>query len=594
MAKPIDPRLFKQAGDVRTLVVTLGVIAGVRSCAWVGIAFTISTLVVNARDGKPVSVPMVIALGICLLVRPLLAYVAEQIARRQAAQTKHELRIRALTHSATNTTQSKGQITAMLTSGADALDEWFARFLPSALEGALMPVVVIGAITLTDPVSLIVLAVTVPLLGIFGWLIGVETKDQADKQYAAMTRLSGHFLDLLRGLETLRTFGVATAQAHLVRHVADDLRTETMTTLRIAFLSALALELIAMIGTALIAVVIGIRLSYGTMDLLPGLAVLIMAPEAYLPIRRVGATFHASTEGAAAGAALLDAIDADPATTPASGDPSSSLSTPALAPYPTSTPTSWALEGITVVRDGRLNVADASLAIAPGELVALAGQSGSGKSTLLQVLAGLVTPEQGTVRVNGAPTRMEPATPGVVWMPQQPVVLATTVRENLTFGMTYSDAALAEALTRCGAPQLIARLDEPVGQGGSRLSGGEVRRLGLARALLAQPRLLLADEPTTEVDATTAEVIRRTLHSLTQSGVGVLVATHDPELMTLATRTVMLEPLTPAPMRAHDGQAGASAGQAPNQPDVCPGIGADQPEAYTPGGTDQAGQGDTV
>lgn len=537
MARPIDPRLVKQAGDVRTLVISLGLIAGVRSLFWVVIAVAIATLVVAARDGQPFPTIAAIGLIIGLVARPILGYLAEQLARRQATITKHQLRMKALAASATNTTQAKGQITAMLTTGADALDEWFARFLPSALEGALMPGVVILAIAIVDPISLIVLAVTVPLLGVFGWLIGVETKDQADRQYAAMTRLSGHFLDLLRGLETLRLFGVAKGQAHLVRHVADDLRTETMATLRIAFLSALALELIAMIGTALIAVVIGIRLSYGTMDLLPGLAVLIMAPEAYLPIRRVGATFHASTEGAAAGAALLDAIDAgaeSPAVPPAASPG------PAMAAQP-DTPSVWALRDVTVVRNGRLNVADASITVRSGELVALCGQSGTGKSTLLGVLAGLVAIDDGEVLVNDQPVTPAPATPGVVWMPQQPVILATTLRANLTMGKAIDDATIVAALNRCGASALIPRLDERVGQGGTRLSGGEAKRVGLTRAFLAKPRLLLADEPTTEVDEATATVIRSTLTSLATDGVAVLVATHDQAIMQAANRVETLD-----------------------------------------------------
>lgn len=533
MARPIDPRLIRQAGDVRTLVIGLGLIAGVRSLFWVVIAFSIATLVVAARDGQPLPATVSITLIIALLARPILAYLAEQLARRQAATTKHQLRMKALAASVTNTTQAKGQLTAMLTTGADALDEWFARFLPSALEGALMPAVIIGVITFTDPVSLIVLAVTVPLLGVFGWLIGVETQDQADRQYAAMTRLSGHFLDLLHGLETLRLFGVAKQQDHLVRHVADDLRTETMATLRIAFLSALALELIAMIGTALIAVIIGIRLSYGHMELLPGLAVLIMAPEAYLPIRRVGATFHASTEGAAAGAALLDAIEAD---TTSSDHPSE---------IPVIDPHEWALDQVTVVRNGRLNVVDATVHIRAGELVALCGQSGTGKSTLLGVLAGLVLVDEGEVRVNGQLVTPVLATPGVVWMPQQPVILATTLRENLTLGKAIDDATIASTLNTCGASALVPRLDERVGQGGTRLSGGEAKRVGLTRALLAKPALLLADEPTTEVDEATATVIRTALAHLANEGIAVLVATHDQTIMGMATRVHNLDLVDP-------------------------------------------------
>ncbi|WP_336250312.1 thiol reductant ABC exporter subunit CydD [Stomatohabitans albus] len=529
MAKPIDPRLFKRAGNVRTLVISLGMIAGVRSLLWVLIAFTISLLVVGARDHTPLATWAAVGLGVGLVIRPCLAYIAEQLSRRQATITKHELRMQALAHSGAVTDQSSGQITAMLTSGADALDEWFGRFLPSALEGVVMPGIVIAAIAITDWVSLLILIVTVPLLGVFGWLIGVETRDQANKQYVAMTRLSGHFLDLLYGLETLRLFGVARQQDNLVRHAADGLRTETMATLRIAFLSALALELVAMIGTALIAVTIGIRLSYGLMELMPGLAVLIMAPEAYLPIRRVGATFHASTEGAAAGAALLDAIEHSPSVSP--------------SPTTQSRAITWELDHVTVIRQDRLNVADACLTVSRGELVALAGESGSGKSTLLGVLAGLVPIDSGTIRVDGQPTELQPATPGIVWMPQSPVVLATTLRDNLTFGKPIDEERIVSVLHACGAQALIPRLDEFVGQGGSRLSGGEARRVGLARALLAEPVLLLADEPTTEVDDGTASIIRGSLNDLTANGTAVIVATHDQVIIDAADHVVALAPI---------------------------------------------------
>lgn len=663
MAKPIDPRLFKQAGKVRTLVVGLGLIAGVRAVAWVAIAFAIATLVVGARDGAPMDTRAVVVLAVALTIRPVLGYIAEQRARAQAAHTKDELRIKALRRSGLDPNQAQGQVAAMLTTGADALDEWFARFLPAALEGGIMPVVVTLTIALTDPISLGVLVVTVPLLGVFGWLIGVETRDQANRQYEAMTRLSGHFLDLLRGLETLRLFGVAKDQQDLVGRIADDLRTETMVTLRIAFLSALALELIAMIGTALIAVIIGIRLSYGYMELLPGLAVLIMAPEAYLPIRRVGATFHASTEGAAAGQHLLDAIgtpgDATPAPsgqaretntitrpgtpedgsdttagprdpvgarttddtgydlpvgeaitshTPSEGSIQSDATADVLANQGTRRsliPTTWAMDGVSVTRDGRLNLAPTSMSVTRGEYVVIAGQSGAGKSTLLRVLAGLITPTQGVVRINdlpvtfatqadddsghlGTPAQADPAlgphpvreakgSPSETttiataeptadstalgdthcpsgcapvgmdpsyraWMPQSPVVLATTLRDNITLGRPVDEATLHAVLAQCGASSFIDRLDEAVGQGGTPLSGGEVRRLGLARALVGRPVLLLADEPTAELDEGTAALVRATLRAIVSQGVGLVVASHDPEIIAAADTLIHLDP----------------------------------------------------
>ncbi len=530
---PIDPRLLSRVPAVRWCAGAVAVAALLRALAWVGIAHAVADLVVAVTRLEPLPPTAPLLIAGAAAVRAAATWGEAVLARRTAARAKQELREEATAALLRpGVPGPAGGHVALLTTGADALDEWFASFLPALADAAVAPPVILVAIAVADPLSAVVVAVTLPLLVVFGALIGRATGDRARAQLGALTRLSGHFLDLLRGLETLRLFGVADRQEPAVREVVTALRERTMTTLRVAFLSALVLELVAMLGTAVVAVVIGLRLAEGVMALGPGLAVLLLTPEAYLPIRRAGARFHASADGAAAARELLDLADGDP--------PVHRGRARRPAPNPAQVPV--VLHGVTVTRRRAAVLDGLDLTVTPGAHIALLGPSGSGKTTLLRVVAGLLEPDGGRVTVGGvALDHLDPAAwhERLGWVAQHPVVPAGTVLDAVRLAAPHATPEMAaEALRHVGAPALADRLHERVGSGGSRLSGGEVRRIAVARALLRDPALLLCDQPTDDLDPTAERAVRLAVRGLAATR---LVATHDPAVALDADRVLVLD-----------------------------------------------------
>ncbi|MGI5427014.1 thiol reductant ABC exporter subunit CydD [Streptomyces sp. CA-179760] len=546
--KPIDPRLLRYARATRVFLVAVVALGAVGAGLVIAQAMLIAEVVVGAFQHRMAVAELrtpLLLLAAVAAGRALVGWLTELAAHRASAAVKSELRGRLLERSVRLgpgwlSGQRTGSLVALATRGVDALDDYFSRYLPQLGLAVVVPVAVLARIVTEDWVSAAIIVGTLPLIPVFMVLIGWATQSRMDRQWRLLSRLSGHFLDVVAGLPTLKVFGRAKAQAESIRRITGEYRRATMRTLRIAFISSFALELLATISVALVAVTIGMRLVHGEMDLYIGLVILILAPEAYLPLRQVGAQYHAAAEGLAAAEEIFEVLETP---VPASG--SEVVPEGALA-----------FEGVTVRFPGRSAdaVSDVSFTVEPGETVALVGPSGSGKSTLLSVLLGFVRPAVGRVRAGGvdlAEADLEQWRSRIAWVPQRPHLYAGTIAENVRLARPGADDdAVRRALRDAGALEFVDALPQGaetvLGEDGAGLSAGQRQRLALARAFLADRPLLLLDEPTAALDgATEAEVVAAVRRLA--AGRTVLLVVHRPALLGVADRVVRLaEPETTA------------------------------------------------
>ncbi|MYY17632.1 MULTISPECIES: thiol reductant ABC exporter subunit CydD [unclassified Streptomyces] len=542
--KPIDPRLLRYARATRfflAAVVGLG-LAG--AALVIAQTMLVAEVVVGGfEDGLTVHglrTPLLLLIGVAL-GRALVAWLTERAAYRASAAVKSELRGRLMERAADLGPgwlgeQRTGSLVALATRGVDALDDYFSRYLPQLGLAVVVPVAVLARIVTEDWVSAAIIVVTLPLIPLFMALIGWATQSRMDRQWHLLSRLSGHFLDVVAGLPTLKVFGRAKAQAESIRAITSQYRRATLRTLRVAFLSSFALELLATLSVALVAVTIGMRLVHGELDLYTGLVILILAPEAYLPIRQVGAQYHAAAEGLSAAEEIFSVLETERPTAGTSAVPAS----PRIE-----------LEGVTVRHPGRTapSLDAAHLVVEPGETVALVGPSGVGKSTLLDVVLGFTRPDEGRIRVGG--TDLSALSPErwreqIAWVPQRPHLFAGTIADNVRLARPEADdQAVESALREAGAYDFVAALPDgtrtPLGEDGAGLSAGQRQRLALARAFLADRPLLLLDEPTASLDGETEAGIVDAVRRLAE-GRTVLLVVHRPALLAVADRVVALEP----------------------------------------------------
>ncbi|MFJ4920557.1 thiol reductant ABC exporter subunit CydD [Streptomyces sp. NPDC088725] len=540
--KPIDPRLIRYARATRFFLMAVVVLGAAGAVLVIAQAMLIADVVVGAfqrgHDGSELSTPLLL-LGAVAVGRALVSWLTELAAHRASAAVKSELRGRLLARAALLgpgwlSGQRTGSLVALATRGVDALDDYFARYLPQLGLAVVVPVAVLARIVTEDWVSAAVIVVTLPLIPLFMILIGWATRTRMDRQWRLLSRLSGHFLDVVAGLPTLKVFGRAKAQAESIRTITSEYRQATLRTLRIAFLSSFALELLSTLSVALVAVGIGLRLVHGDLDLYTGLVVLVLAPEAYLPIRQVGAQYHAAAEGLSAAEEIFAVLETEP---PAGGT-GEVPGSPRLE-----------LAGVTVRRPGRTepSLDAATLTVEPGETVAIVGPSGVGKTTLLDVVLGFALPDEGRVRVGGrdlSALDLDRWRERIAWVPQRPYLFAGTIAENVRLARPGADdAAVEDALRDAGAHDFVAALPEGantvLGEDGSGLSAGQRQRLALARAFLADRPLLLLDEPTAALDGETEAGIVDAVGRLA-AGRTVLLVVHRPALLAVADRVITL------------------------------------------------------
>jgi len=555
--RAVDPRLLRHARAARAhLVVT--VLLGL---AVVGLIVAQAALLARALSSaalgtgaRALAGSLALLLGV-VVARAAAVYGGEAAALRAAARVKSQLRRKLTGHClrlgpAWLGGQQPGRIAALATRGLDGLDPYFARYLPQLVLSVLVPAAVVVTVTATDWISGLVIMVTLPLIPVFAALVGLHTKAQTRRQWQLLAQLSGHFLDVVQGLSTLKVFGRAKAQEQVIANVTREHRSAAMATLRVAFLSALVLELSAALATALVAVETGLRLLYGHMPYQAALLVLLLTPEAYLPLRAVAIQYHASAEGSAAAESVFQILD-----TPLPSAQTAALLTGPRVPVPDLRSATISLNGVTVTYPGRdLPALDRlSLTIHPGELIMLTGPSGAGKTTLLRLLLKFIGPSAGTIRASGTDLAAVPAGPWraqLAWVPQHPRLFPGSVADNIALGQpAAARAAIEDAARLAGAATFIEALpqgyDTPLGERAAQLSAGQRQQLALARAFLRDAPLLLLDEPTAHLAPAAAAAIRGIVRG-PLAGRTIIVATHQYWDATTASQVVTLDGAKPS------------------------------------------------
>ncbi len=482
-------------------------------------------------------------LGLVLAGRAGVAWAQESVAHRASAEVKSRLRLALLRRAVGmgmrwSASARSGEVVALATRGVDALDGYFARYLPQLVLATILPVVIVLTILGSDAIAAFTILLTVPLIVLFMVLVGLAAKRRRQRRWRALASLAHHFLDVVAGLPTLKVFGRARAQIGALERTTDDYRRETLAALRVAFLSAFVLELFATLSVALVAVGIGLRLVAGELDLRTGLFVLVLAPEAYLPLRQLGAQFHAAEEGMAASEQAFAIIEAPRPPIGRRADIPDLRAGPVL------------VEDVTVRQPERGLLAPyrASFVVRPGEVVALAGASGAGKTTLLAVMAGLLAPDEGRVWLGCGDHRvavdeLEPAAwrRRVAWVAQDPYLFVGTVADNVRLGDPNApDAAVGAALAAVG----LADLDPAtvLGERGAGLSSGQRRRVAIARVFVRDAPLVLLDEPTAGLDEASERLVLAAVRDLARTDRrAVVVVAHRPAALALADRIVRLD-----------------------------------------------------
>jgi ATP-binding cassette subfamily C protein CydD len=543
--RALDQRLVRRARPVR-LLLAADVVLGVGAAILVLVQATLlASIVAQAFAGASladVSSELGV-LGIVFAGRAALAWGFEVAGRRAAWSVLSGLRLglieRRLRHEPTALDGTEaGEIAASAVQGVDSLEAYFARYLPQVVLAVTVPLAVLAWVMRIDAASAGVMLLTLPLVPVFMWLIGRYTEERTREQWEALRLLSTHFLDVVRGLPTLRAFNRSRAQMAVIAGVSDGYRRRTMATLRVGFLSGAVLELAATLGVALVAVTVGVRLADGGLGLQAGLTVLVLAPELYLPLRQLAAQFHASADGLAVAERMLALLDV-PASAPCGGR--------LIAPSPAEAP--LRLEQVSFAYPSRpsLVLDRVDLELEPGETVALVGPSGAGKTTVASLLLRFAEPSAGRITAGGidlADCRTEPWRRLIAWVPQRPTVFRGTAAENIRLGdPAASELRIRDAAALAGADRFISALpsgyDTVLGDGGRPLSAGEQRRVALARAFVRDAPLVILDEPTADLDQTSAEVVAEAIERL-RIGRTVLLIAHRPELVQRADRIVAL------------------------------------------------------
>jgi thiol reductant ABC exporter CydD subunit len=543
--RAVDQRLLNWGRPTRLYLATSVLLGATRGILLVAQAWLLAIIISRAFMGgadltqlrHPVAVLLVV-----IVLRALVTWAAEVSANRCSARVKSMMRAALVERIAVlgpdrDAIGGSGDLATLAVRGMDALDGYFARYLPQLLLAVIVPLTVFVAILRVDWISAAIIVVTLPLIPIFMALVGMATRAHTDRQFRTLQLLSGHFLDVVSGLTTLKTFGRSRVQVGVLGDVTDSYRRRLMATLRVTFLSSLVLELLASLSVALIAVAIGLRLLSGHIDLRAALFVLVLAPEAYVPLRQVGADYHASSEGLSAADQVFDVL----------ARPVPERGTRADVPDPATTGLVLDSLRFTYPTGDRPAIDGTTLTVEPGEVLALTGPSGCGKSTLLAILMGFVHVDSGSIHVGDVDlATIDPDAwrRRLAWVPQHPHLFATTIGDNIRLGRPGANPAdLQRAVEAAGLTDLVARLrgglDTRLGEGGAGLSAGERQRVALARAFLRDAPLLLLDEPTANLDGQTEADVLGALRRLIDGRTVVLVA-HRPALVALADRVVDL------------------------------------------------------
>lgn len=545
---PLDPRLWRASTAVRRFLaatVAYGVVISGCAVASAMVLAQIASRVITDPSTRSVErwLPLISILAALWAIRTAAHWLQARLGQRGASAVIADLAGHVLTavtaRAPRELAAQRDAAATVVTRGLDGLRPYFTAYLPALVLAAILTPATVAVIALYDLKSTVIVAFTLPLIPIFMVLIGLATADRSAAALAAMTTLQARLLDLIAGIPTLRALGRAAGPEKRIAELSAAHRRSAMATLRIAFLSALVLELLGMLGVALVAVSIGLRLVFGQMSLTAGLTVLLLVPDVYAPLRRIGVEFHAAQDGRAAGDKAFALIDDSPGPTPGHR--------------------SVAARG-AVIRVERLSVAgrdgfaprDLTAVIEPGQVTVLTGANGVGKSTMLECVAGLTVPTSGRITVSGIDIAdLDPARwwRQLSWLPQRPVLIPGTIADNLRLFGELDDADTACAAS--GFDLVLAELPggahTELGRGGVGLSLGQRQRLGLARALGSPAPVLLLDEPTAHLDAETEDAVLRALVERARAGATVLVVGHRDPVLAIGDRVIDVEASRHAP-----------------------------------------------
>lgn len=531
--KPLDPRLLRYSRSSRGFLTYLVALSTIGAIATITQAFLLTKLIVsffqkhqNFWDQRS---PLTF-LALVFIFRAGISYLSDRISAAAAINIRNELRSAVLKKVLSNEGRDTNELgtaglSLLLTKGIGNLDSYFSRFIPQLFIAGIVPVLVGVIIAVRDIRSGIIILLTIPLIPLFGILIGKFTASATSKKWQTLNLLGGYFLDLLNGLTTLRVYGRHKAQNEKLQKVGDDYRKETMKVLKISFLSSLALELVATLSIALLAVTIGLRLVSGSITLEIGLFILIIAPEVYWPIRQVATFFHAASDGIAAFDSIFKILDR----------PSSSGGRSVNQVFAIT----WSQ--LTVAYPNRTELHIPSGQVNVGNVHALVGASGTGKSTLAAILLGFVRPTYGEILISTdsgsipmSEVDIESLRAKLSWLPQEPRFPVGTVAQILRHAKPVAtDFELIEVLTKVDLDikDLPNGLSTELGSIKQPLSFGQQRKIALARALLKPAQFIILDEPTASVDDVSEATIRKVIKDESSSGKGILLISHRNSLL---------------------------------------------------------------
>lgn len=542
--KPVDPRLLRRSRSARLFFIVGGVLAFVQTAAIVTFAGALTTIIARLLDGASIGAVRlaIVVLLAASVLRALSAWLWEVTGSSAAARVKSELRHEMLEARAVATGSDVGtaRVATVLGPGLDALDEYFSRYLPQLLVTVVATPVLVTIAWIADPLSGLIFVLVLPVIPLFMVLIGLATRSAQERQWQSLQQLSAAFFEVVGGLGTLVLYGRAERQRTRIGTVTEEFRVRTMRVLRVTFLSGFTLELAASLSVALVAVSIGLRLVDGSMLFWPGLFVLLLAPEVFVPLRNVGAAFHASAAGVEAARDVFELLEEPTDAAPAPAHRFADDSQRDLAHVPEHA--GLAFRGVSVWRGDHAALANVDLDVAPGEFVALIGPSGSGKSTVAAAVLGFV-PIEGTLWWNGAPSGGRALRDQLAWAGQRTSLIEGTVASNVRLGHDRAPRVLLDRALQIAGVDLEP--ERAIGPEGAGLSGGQAQRVATARAvhrLLADERtLLVLDEPSSALDVQRERALAAELRALAASGISVLVTTHRDELAAAADRIVDLE-----------------------------------------------------
>ncbi|MBQ4814892.1 thiol reductant ABC exporter subunit CydD [Bacillus pumilus] len=554
----MDKRLLQLKG-IRGLLALLGIVSLIQGASIIFQAQWLAHAITTLFDGKSLSqaTPYVLLFLAAFLVRHGLTLIREKVMFTYSSRIGADVRKQLLDQlfrlgPAFTKKKGTGKLVTLAMEGIAQYRQYLQLFLPKMVNMAVIPAMVLIYVWTLDDTSAVILIVTLPILIIFMILLGLVAQRKAAKQWRSYEKLSNHFTDSLRGLETLRYLGISKNHSRNIGEVSKRYRKATMSTLKVAFLSSFALDFFSMLSIATVAVFLGLRLIEGELLLLPALTALMLAPEYFLPVREVGNDYHATLNGKEANEAMQVILEEKGFRT---------QETQSVQLNEWNEQSALTLYDVSVQHDEHApySIQDVDLTVKGKKKIGIIGASGSGKSTLTDVLGGFVEPTSGQITLNGNPLvhlQMKEWQKEVVYMPQHPYLFHMTLRENIRFYEPHAtDEEVERAASEAGLSQLVAQLpnglDEVIGEQGRGLSGGQAQRIALARTVLGKRSIMLLDEPTAHLDIETEYELKKTMLPLFEDRL-VFLATHRLHWMPDMDEIIVMDQGTIAEMGTHE------------------------------------------